>query len=561
VKGGFLLEQKQTIAIVVIIVVIAGAVAGYMIMFPPIPPGGIIIMGTTDTVEASIDMAQSYDYFGWEIITALSSGLVEIKPGSAAGATDIDPALAESWVMSEGGTQWDFNLREGLVFADGTPFNASVVKYTFDRNCNLTGTGLQEPDGPQYNMGYADIIDNVEVISNYVVRFNLHIAFAPFLQLMSCAASYIVHPTYAPLDHYVVYTEGNPRASHPNGLGPFILTNWTRVGGSDQQMRLEKNPNYWNAAKGYPKADVIIIQFYSKDTTLTSAMISGDIDIAYRHMSAAQVNAFRENPDVRVWDGIGAAIQYMCFQQDIAPFDEVEIRQGIAAALNKSHVCDTVFLGNADPLETIVPAGMAYHKPSFEVYGSGANYTFTREMFALHGYTETNKLAFDLYYESSGHYPQSADQAAVYKTDLEASGVMTVSLKSLEWPTYRQQRNAGTMPVYVYGWYPDYIDADNYGFLPFASWLNMGFNQTYPQAGIDEYNLWVDGRSATTDALRQAAYYDLQDLQAEQCSMIPLWQGRTVAVTSTSIHGVVLDITVSWRHWLVYWGAPATTGP
>jgi flagellar basal body-associated protein FliL len=48
VKGGFLLEQKQTIAIVVIIVVIAGAVAGYMIMFPAIPPGGTILMGTTE---------------------------------------------------------------------------------------------------------------------------------------------------------------------------------------------------------------------------------------------------------------------------------------------------------------------------------------------------------------------------------------------------------------------------------------------------------------------------------------------------------------------------------
>lgn len=554
------MEQKQTIAIVVIIVVIAGAVAGYMIMFPPIPPGGTIIMGTTDSVEASIDMAQSYDYFGWEIITALSSGLVEIEPGSAGGADDIMPALAESWLPSDGGKQWDFTLREGLTFEDGTAFNASVVKYTFDRNCNLTGTGLQEPDGPQWNMGYADIIDSVVIISDYVVRFNLHIAFAPFLQLMSCAASYMVHPSYAPLDHFVEYTAGDVRGSHPNGLGPFILANWTRVGGEEQQMRLEKNPNYWNGPE-YPKADVIIIQFYSSDTALTSAMAGGDIDIAYRHMSAAQIDAFRENADVRVWDGIGAAIQYMCFQQDIYPFNETDIRQGIAAALNKSHVCELVFLGNADPLETIVPDGMEYHKPSFEIYGTGANYSHTVDMFALHGYSTTNKLEFDLYYESSGHYPQSAEQAAVYKTDLEASGVMTVTLKHLEWGAYRDQRNAGTMPVYVYGWYPDYIDADNYAFLPFASWLNMGFNETYPAAGIEEYNLWVDGRSATTDALRQAAYYDLQDLQAEQCSMIPLWQGRTVAVTSPSIHGVVLDITVSWRHWLVYWGAPATTGP
>jgi len=556
------LEQKQTIAIVVIVVVIVGAVAGYMLLFPPTPPEEtIILMGTTDSVEASIDMAQSYDYFGWEIITALSSGLVEIEPGSSGGADDIQAALAESWLATEGGTIWDFTLREGLTFEDGTAFNASVVKYTFDRNCNLTGTGLAEPDGPQLNMGYADIIDNVTIISDYVVRFYLHIPFAPFLQLMSCAASYMVHPDYAPLDHFVEYTEGDPRGSHPNGLGPFILANWTRVGGEEQQMRLEKNPGYWNAADGYPKTDVIIIQFYSTDTALSMAMAAGDIDIAYRHLSAPQVDAFREDDRVRVWDGIGAAIQYMCFQQNMAPFDEVDIRQGIAAALNKSHVCETVFLGNADPLETIIPAGMAYHRPSFEIYGTGANYSHTVEMFARHGYNETHPLAFDLYYESSGHYPSSDLQAAAYKSDLEASGVMTVTLRSLEWSAYRLQRNAGTMPVYVYGWYPDYIDADNYAFLPFASWLNMGFNDTYPAAGVAEYDLWVEGRSATTDAGRQAAYYELQDLQAEQCSMIPLWQGRTVAVTSPSIHGVVLDITVSWRHWLVYWGEPATTGP
>ena len=61
-------------------------------------------------------------------------------------------------------------------------------------NCNLTGDGLYEEDGPQLNMGYGDIIDEVTVVSEYVVRFDLHIAFSPFLQLMSCAASYMVHP-------------------------------------------------------------------------------------------------------------------------------------------------------------------------------------------------------------------------------------------------------------------------------------------------------------------------------------------------------------------------------
>ncbi|MHA2191325.1 MAG: ABC transporter substrate-binding protein, partial [Candidatus Thorarchaeota archaeon] len=149
----------------------------------------VIIFGTTDSVEASIDPAQSYDYFGWEIITSLGAGLVEIIPGTAAGADDIRGALASSWTVDASKTQWDFTLREGLTFYDGKPFNASVVKWSFERNIDMA-----LPDGPQLNMGYGDIIDEVVVVSEYVVRFNLGIAFAPFLQLMSCAASYIVHP-------------------------------------------------------------------------------------------------------------------------------------------------------------------------------------------------------------------------------------------------------------------------------------------------------------------------------------------------------------------------------
>jgi peptide/nickel transport system substrate-binding protein len=174
-------------------------------------------------------------------------------------------------------------------------------------------------------------------------------------------------------------------------------------------------------------------------------------------------------------------------------------------------------------------------------------------MLAPYGYNATNKLQVDLYYESSAHYPQSADQAAVYKSDLEASGVITVTLYNYDWPTYREQRNAGTMDVFIYGWYPDYIDPDNYAFLPFASWLNLGYNSSYPQGGIDQYDLWVEGRSAENDAARQAAYYALQDLQAQEVSCIPLWQGTTNCVSSSDITGIVLDITLNWRHWMLDW--------
>jgi peptide/nickel transport system substrate-binding protein len=557
-KGGNLLSRNQQIAIVVIIVIAIGGIAGYMLLFPPAAPEDVIIVGTTDTVEASIDPAQSYDYFGWQIISALSSKLVEIDPGSEGTADDIMPALATSWTRSTDGKTWDFTLRQGVAFFDGREFNSSIVKYSFDRNCNLTGTGLQEPDGPQFNMGYADIIDNVTETGRYSVRFYLKIAFAPFLQLMACAASTMVDPDYAPLADgdpatidYVQYTAGDPRASHPNGLGSYVLTEWVRTGGEDESMTLEANEAYWDYPN-LPKTDKIIIQFYEDEASLAAAMTAGDIDVAYRHLTPQQVDGFRDNAAYTVWEGIGAAIQYMLFQQRIYPYNETIIRQGIAAALNRSNVAETVFVGTVDPLYSIIPAGMAFHKPSFEVYGD-ANYTFTQTALATKGYNSTNKLVIELYYESSGHYPSSAEQAAVYKSDLEASGVITVNLHNYDWPTYREHRNAGDMDVFIYGWYPDFIDPDNYGFLPFASWLNLGYNSTYPQGGIDQNDLWVEGRSAEDDPGRQAAYYALQDLQAEEVSCIPLWQGQTNAVSVSGIVGIVLDITVDFRYWLLDW--------
>jgi peptide/nickel transport system substrate-binding protein len=556
------LKRNQILAIVVIIIIVA-SVSG--IVWVMLPKGRTnfdqLVMGTTDSVEVTIDPALSYDYFGWEMISALGCGLVDVRPGSSAASSDIVPALATSWNSSADGMIYDFTLRQGVVLHDsGLKFNASIVKYSFDRNCNLTGDGLYEPDGAPANIGYQDIIDNVTILSEYSVRFYLKIPFAPFLQLMTCQASFMVDPDYAPKDQVVMYTEGDARHSHACTLGPYLLTSYVRVGGTDQRIVLDKNPDYWNATGGYPKINEIIIVKYATDSALAGAMLAGEIDIAFRQLASDQVLAFKANPAVRVWEGVGAQIQYLCFQQRIYPFNITAIRQGIAAALNRPNVCHTVFKDLFNPLYSIIANGLAYYKGSFSVYGD-ANYTFTQACLAPYGYNATHKLVIDLYYETTGHYPQSADQATVYKQDLEASGVITVNLQGVEWSTLRSYRNAGTMPVFIYGWYPDYVDADDYGFLPFASWLNLGYNDTYPAGGVAQALLWDQARSTTNSTERQIKYFALQDLQASECSVIPLWQSGSIAITKLDVHGIVMDITANWRHWLLYYGGAATSGP
>jgi peptide/nickel transport system substrate-binding protein len=509
-----------------------------------------IVIGTTDNVESTLDIAQAYDFFGWNLITCLSSGLVEIQPGSIAGNENILPALAERWAVSGNGTIWDFNLREGIVFENSKPFNASDVKYTFDRNCNLTGDGLLPADGPQFNLGYPDIIENVTIIDEYLVRFYLKIPFAPFLKLLAIPPSYIVDPSNAPKNNLVSYTEGNPRGSHTCGLGPFLLENWSRIGGSDNEIRLIANPDYWDAISGEPRVDRIIIKMYASATSLAAAKTADEIDIAFRHLTSSQIVTFGSMDNVDVYEAPNAQIQYLCFNQNIYPYNETLIRQGIAAALNRSYVCDAVFANQTIPLESIIPTNLEFYLPAFGIYGE-ANYSFTRAALPLFGYNETSKLSLDLYFESSGHYPQSSQQASAYQAQLESSGVIDVTLHGLDWPTYRISRDMGSLVVFIYGWYGDYSDADDYAFLPFVSWLNLGYDESHPQGGIDQYNLWLEGRSATNDTERRAAYYQLQELQVSECSIIPIWQGKNYVVADSGINSVYLDITGLLIYWLL----------
>lgn len=541
-------------AIVIVIVVLAIAAGAYYTTQGPTQPTvttpkfkDTLIMGTTDAVEVSLDPAESYDFFGWEIIQSTGSGLVDTRPGSA----DIVPALATSWDVSPDGLTWTFNLRQGVKFQDGNDFTANDVKYSFDRNVFK----LAIEEGPQVGIGYADIIDSVDAMSPTQVVFHLKIPFSPFLSLMAAQSSFIVNQKYAPEDKAVEYVDGNARASNPMDLGPYMLSKWVRVAGKDNEIRLDANPNYWNASGGYPKTPHIIIKFYSDATALRLAIESGEVDIAFRQLRASDINDLKTKANVKVWEGVGAFIQYVVFQEKMKPFDNPEIRRAVSAAIDRPTLTQTVFLGQAVPLYSMIPNGMAGHTDAFKELGD-ANYAFTKTTLAKYGYNEANKLNVDLWYESSGHYPQSPDQATVLKSSLEASGVIQVNLKSADWPSYRVNRRQEIMQMYILGWYPDYIDPDDYIF-PFlhstgGSWIHMNYKNPEMDQLIEQ------ARAKTNPAERDELYAKVQALYVKDAPIVPLFQGTAWAVTKPNVGGVVLDITQNWRHWLVY--ATETTG-
>ena len=514
-----------------------------------------LIVGTTDSVEKTLDPAQAYDYFGWCILQQIGGTLVSVEPGSPTGA-DFLPDLAVNWSSNEDLDIWDFNLREGVKFSDGTEFNATHVKYSFDRAIALIPS---IPEGAPAGLGYDAIIDSTEVLDTYKVRFHLKMSFSPFLGILASRSSTIVNPQYAPIAQ-INHTTGDARASTPVAFaGPYVLSKWNRVAGRDVEIKLAANPDYWDLASGYPRMEYVIFRFYSDASTLRLAIEAGDVDMAYRHTSPTDVLDLEDNLNVKVWWGTGAQIQYLCFQQKREPFNDTRVRVAVTAALNRTAVSETVFLGLSDPLYSIIPPGMLGHTEAFQKLGD-ANYTLTTSLLAEAGYDATNKLAFDLWYESSGHYPMSAEQALLYKEALEASGVITVTLKYADWASYKQNRDDEIMDAYVYGWYPDYVDPDNYAFLYWASWIHTNYynetinglpNPSYP-AYLQQVALYDEARATTNTTLREELYAQIDAIAVEQCSVVPLWVGSGWAVTTPPIYGIYLDITQDMRYWLIY---------
>src|SRR6478609_4118912 len=105
--------------------------------------GTIVFAGASDPTY--LDPALVSDGESFRVTTQIFEGLVALKPGS----TTVIPALATSWSLDKSRTKWTFNLRKGVKFHDGTPFNAAAVCYNFDRWYNFTGP-FQDPGATFY---------------------------------------------------------------------------------------------------------------------------------------------------------------------------------------------------------------------------------------------------------------------------------------------------------------------------------------------------------------------------------------------------------------------------
>ena len=164
------------------VALLVGAIALAPAAWAAIQPqvGGTLIYGAGADPD-SLDPANTDSNPGEAVGRMMNNFLVKFDA-----KLNLVPDLATSWTQSKDGLTWTFKLRKGVKFHDGTPFNAQVVKYNFDR--------FLGPEKPLKASLHTPIIQSVEVVDDSTVKFTLKVPFAFFLNNLAHSATALVSP-------------------------------------------------------------------------------------------------------------------------------------------------------------------------------------------------------------------------------------------------------------------------------------------------------------------------------------------------------------------------------
>jgi peptide/nickel transport system substrate-binding protein len=499
--------------------------------------GGTLTIGTTDKVT-TLDPAGSYDNGSFAVMNQVFPFLMNTPYGSP----DVEPDIAESAEFTAP-TEYTVTLKPGLKWANGNDLTSSDVKFTFDRQ-----VAIADENGPSALLAN---LESTEAVDDTTVVFHLK---APndqtFPQVLSSPVGPIVDedvfsPTELTADQDIV----DGKAFH----GPYTISSYD----FNNLVSYKAYPDY-QGLLGKPKTGTVNVKYYADSSNLKLDVQEGNVDVAFRSLSATDIDDLRGNDKVKVVDGPGGEIRYIVFNFNTQPYGAttpeadpakaLAVRQAVADLIDREEIADQVYKGTYTPLYSFVPDGLTGATESLKgKYGDGqGGPDADKATKALQAAGVTTPVELNLQYSNDHYGPSSGDEYALIKDQLEAGGLFKVNLQTTEWVQYTEQRTADTYPAYQLGWFPDYSDADNY-LTPFFLTENFLSNH-YDNKQVND--LILQQVTTPDPAARQALIEQIQDLVADDLSTVPYLQGAQVAVTGTDVAGAedTLDASFKFRY-------------
>ena len=491
--------------------------------------GDNLIIGTTESVTA-VDPAGSYDFGSWELQYQIFQQLMSIP----AGGDTPEPNAADC--KQDDPKKITCTLVEGLKFSNGNDLTSSDVKFSMERNI-----AINDPNGSAVLLGSISDGDEkapkladgaVETPDDTTVVFNLNKADLTFMKVLTTATASIVDEETYPADKLLADDKSV-------GSGPFTLAQYK----PKEQAVFEANDKYTGDNKAKTKR--IFLKFFGSNGPLKTAIENGSVNVAWRTLSPTDLNDLGKKDSVEVVNGKGSEFRYWVWQLGTPVGKDKAIRQAVANIVDRDAIAQNAYDGIVTPSYSIVPQGFAGQKDSFKERYPAPDVDKAAKL--LEGAGVKTPVDLTLGYTPTHYGPNAVEEANELKSQLEASKLFTVKTESAEWEQYQTNYKKNAYDLFILGWYPDFLDSDNY-LTPFLR--DGGFYANNYKN--EKVNSLLDQELAETDeAKRNEMLGELQDITAEDVPLIPSWNGKNTAVTDKTVAGVeeTLDPTYIFRLW------------
>jgi len=499
--------------------------------------GGTLTVGTTDKIT-SIDPAGSYDNGSFAVMNQVYPFLLN----SPYGSPDVKPDIAESADFTAP-TEFTVKLKPGLKFANGHDLTSSDVKFTFDRQKKIN-----DPNGPASLLAN---LDSVSAPDATTVVFKLKVPNdQTFAQVLSSPAGPIVDEQ---VFSATKVTPDNQIVKDKAFAGQYEITSY-----DFNNLIAYKAYSGYKGLLGKPATDKVNVKYYAESSNLKLDIQKGAIDVAFRSLSATDVESLQGNKNVKVVKGPGGETRYIVFNfntmpygattPDADPAKSLAVRQAAADLVDRAAIAKQVYKDTYTPLYSFVPEGLTGATTVLkDLYGDGnGGPSLDKAKAALQAAGVTTPVALNLQYNPDHYGPSSGDEYALVKEQLENGGLFKVNLQSTEWVQYSKDRTADVYPAYQLGWFPDYSDADNY-LTPFFIKDNFLANH-YDNAEVQKL---IQEQAGTTDAdARTKLIEQIQAKVGADLSTLPLLQGAQIAVVGKNVSGAdkTLDPSFKFRY-------------
>jgi peptide/nickel transport system substrate-binding protein/oligopeptide transport system substrate-binding protein len=471
---------------------------------------------------STLDPALITDVYGGSVMQQIFDGLVSFDQTLA-----ITPSLAQFWRASRDGLTWTFTLRKAIHFHHGREVTADDVVYSLTRvldprlKSGAADLFTNIRGAPAFRRGEASRVEGLVVLDRYTVQVSLTEASVPFVSLLAVGQAKIVPRDVAERDPAGFGVK-------PIGTGPFRFERWER----GREIVLTANPTYFD---GPPRLSRLVYRIFpgGQFDQMYQEFVKGELEDTqpptrdYRRAVTGGRHVYVRRPMF--------SVRFYGFNTRIKPLDDRRIRQAIVAAVDREAIIEDAHLGKHTLARGIVPPGTLGFNPALVAPGHDPGRA--RALLAEAGFPGGRGLPkIEIWSSASNEAIQREHE--LIRRSLSAVGMQAEFKYLPDWPAFSKALTEGRLPAFLYAWYADVPDPDNFLTKLFHSKSPRNYTR-YHNPVVDEL---LNAARTTAEPQRRVEHYRrAEQVIVDDAVVLPVWHYNYERLFQPSVRSVEVN--------------------